>query len=86
MGIVSPVISVSCDYKHPTTFSDKVSISITVKEFKGVTLCLAYRMLNQDGIEVCVGTSSHAFLNSEGRPIRMKRDYPEFWEVLNKFT
>ena len=83
MGIVSPVISVSCDFKHPTTFSDKVSISITVREFRGVTLYLSYRMRNQDGIEVCVGTSSHAFLNAEGRPIRIKRNYPEFYDVLN---
>ncbi len=84
MGIISPVLSVTCDYKKTTTFSDKVAISVTVEEFKGVKLHLSYEMKNQKGDVVCLGKSSHAFLNKEGRPIRMKQEYPELFETLNK--
>ena len=82
MGIISPVLSVSCDYKRTTTFSDKVTISVSVKEFKGVKLHLSYEMKDKDGKVVCLGTSSHGFLNKDGRPIRMKQEYPELFEVL----
>ncbi|MBR1642804.1 MAG: acyl-CoA thioesterase [Butyrivibrio sp.] len=82
MGIISPVLSVNCDYKKTTTFSDKVIISVSVKEFKGVKLYLGYEMKDEDGKVVCLGTSSHAFLNTEGKPIRMKQEYPELFEVL----
>ena len=82
MGIVSPVLSITCDYKRSTTFSDRVSISVSVKEFKGVKLHLAYDMKDPDGKTVCIGTSSHAFLNREGKPIRMKQEYPELFETL----
>ena len=82
MGIVSPVLSVSCDYKYPTKFSEKVSICVTVKEFKGVKLFLGYEMKNEEGRTVCSGTTSHAFLNTEGKPIRMKQEFPEFYETL----
>ncbi|WP_026519894.1 acyl-CoA thioesterase [Butyrivibrio sp. FCS006] len=82
MGIVSPVLSVSCDYKFPTKFSEKVSICVTVKEFKGVKLFLGYEMKNEEGRTVCSGTTSHAFLNTEGKPIRMKQEFPEFYETL----
>ncbi len=82
-GIVSPVLNVSCDYKLSTTFSDRVHISVSVKEFKGVKLHLAYEMKNDDGRIVCNATSSHGFLNREGKPIRMKQEYPELFEALS---
>jgi len=31
---------------------------------------------------VCTGTTSHAFFNLEGRPVRMKQEYPELYGVL----
>ncbi len=84
MGIISPVLSVTCDYKKTTTFSEQVFISVYIKEFKGVKLFLAYEMKDKDGNVVCLGTSSHAFLNREGRPIRMKQEYPELFDTLSK--
>ena len=81
-GIVSPVLNVSCDYKLSTVFSEKIAIAVVVKEFKGVKLFLSYTMENEEGKVVCTGTTSHAFLNTQGRPIRMKQEYPEFYQCL----
>ncbi len=86
MGIVSPVLSVTCDYKYPTKFSDKVYITVSVKEFKGVKLFLDYEMKNEEGKVVSVGTTSHAFLNAEGKPVRMKQEFPELYETLCGLT
>ena len=82
MGIVSPVIGVSCEFRHPTTFADRVAIRVFITELRGVVLRLGYEMENQDGVPVCVGESRHAFLNAQGQPIRLKRDYPELFEAL----
>ena len=82
MGIVSPVLGVTCDYKLPTKFSEKVSINVSVREFKGVKLFLDYSMKNEKGKVVSVGTTSHAFLNTDGKPIRMKQEFPELYEAL----
>lgn len=86
MGIISPVLSVSCDYKKTTTFPDKISISVAVKEFKGVKLHLSYEMRHENGDIVCTGTTSHAFLNAEGRPIRMNQEYPQLYEALRELV
>ena len=49
-GIISPVVSVECEYKAPTTFDDRVEISVEVQEFRGVKLVLGYTMVNtEDG-------------------------------------
>ena len=82
MGIVSPVIGVICDYKRPTTFADKITITATMKDFGGVKYTFDYEMKNQDGTIVCTGSSFHALLNTAGRPVRMKRDYPQLFETL----
>ena len=86
MEIVSAVVNISCDFRRSTTFSDKVTIHASIAEFKGVTMKFAYRMTNQRGDEVFTGTSVHAFLNSEGRPISIKRKYPELYNSFCLLT
>ncbi len=81
-GIISPVLNVTCDFKRTTTFSDKITIRPTVAEFNGVKLKFSYEMKNEDGTVVFTATSMHAFLNKEGRPVRMKQDYPELYETI----
>lgn len=60
-GIISPVISISCEYKAKTTFADQVSIEISVKSVKLSKLSFLYRIVNQDGILVCTTVSEHSF-------------------------
>ena len=85
-GIISPVLNVTCDFKKPTSFPDIVTISVAVQEFRGVKLHLVYEMKNAEGQVVCIGTSTHAFLNAEGRPIRMKQEQPKLYETLSKLA
>ena len=86
MGIISPVINVNCDYKKTTTFSDKIAIKVLVKEFKGVKLFLSYEMKNEDGVIVCTASSTHAFLTKEGKPVRVQKEYPEFYKALTELA
>jgi len=82
-GIVSPVLSVECSYKKVTLFPEVISIEVKVLEFKGVKLKLGYIMKNLDNDIVCEASSVHGFLNKEGCPIRLKKDFPEFYRVLS---
>ena len=82
MGIVSPVTAASCKYLASTTFADRVSITLSVESFNGVTLCLGYAMVKTDGVQVCTGRTEHCFLNREGRFLRLKREFPDFHQAL----
>ncbi len=84
LGIISPVVSVECRYIKTTTFPEEITIDIGVDEFKGVKLKMKYTMINADGEVVCEATSSHCFLDKAGVPIRFKKDYPEFYEIMMK--
>lgn len=82
-GIISPVIGVECRYQHPTTFDDTVRIQVRVEEFKGVKLVIGYTMTNEaTGEPVLIGRTMHCFTNSGGKPIILKKQFPELDQVL----
>lgn len=80
-GVSSPVIGVTCEYKKSTSFLDVIHIAICVLELSPGKLKLGYTMTVSDQI-VCTATSSHCFLNQSGRPISLKKHYPEFYSLL----
>ena len=86
LGIVSPVVSVECRYRATTTFSDKISISVSIEEFKGIKLKLRYLMTNEAEKIVCEGKSEHCFMDKQGIPIRLKKEFPEFYNTLTEFA
>ena len=82
-GIISPVIGIECQYKHPTTFDDEVRINVCVEEFRGVRLVIRYTMTNlKTGDLVLTGKTVHCFVDVSGKPIILKRQFPAFDEAL----
>ena len=79
--LISPVLSVDCRYKKPTTFSDEVDIEVSVLELNGVKLKIGY-LMKVSGMTVCEGESLHCFLDKEGKPVKLSRDFPGFFEML----
>lgn len=82
VGIVSPVVGVNCTFKTPSTFSEEIEIEVTIKEFKGVKLFINYLMKNSEGKVVAEGDSVHCFLTQEGTPVRLAKEYPDFYQAL----
>ena len=82
LGVVSPVTAVDCRYVASTTFADRVSVALAVESFNGVILRLRYEMRKKDGTLCCTGHTEHCFLNREGRFLRLKREFPEFYQAL----
>lgn len=86
-GIISPVIGIDCKYKRSTSFNDTVEIEVGIEEFKGVRLVIAYKMTNlKTGELAAEGHSEHCFTDAEGRPLILKRRFPEFDEVLKELA
>mgnify|MGYP002625387421 CR=1 FL=1 len=80
-GIASPVVSVSCEYKKPTTYPDSISIAVTVRQCTAVKLTLGYTMSTKDGV-ACTATSVHCFIGKDGRPLLIEKAFPDFYKLL----
>lgn len=86
-GIISPVIGIECQYKHPTTFDDEVRIHVEIAEFKRIELVISYTITNnKTGELVLTGKTYHCFTNAEGRPIPLKRQFPELDGILRSLA
>ena len=81
LGIVSPVVGIECKYKNPTSFYDEIMITVSVEDFKGIKLILHYEMKKGETI-VLEATSTHCFLNSNGKPIRLDKEFKEFDQAI----
>lgn len=81
-GIISPVVSVECNYKKTTTFPEVINIEVKIEEFRGVKLKLLYIMTNSKGEVCCEARSMHCFLNEKGLPVKLAKEYPEFYGIL----
>ena len=84
-GIISPVVSVTCNYKHTSTFTDEIEISVCVQKITATKLILEYEMKSKNQV-VCTAESSHCFLSPEGRPLILEKAFPDFYASLLKFS
>ncbi len=82
-GVISPVTAIDCKYRASTRFMDEIEIFVSVEAFKGVKLLLKYEMTKRsDHTIICIGHSEHCFLDGNGSIVRIKKEYPEFYQAL----
>jgi len=79
-GVVSPVVSVECQYRKPTTFKDVVEVELSVVSVTPLKLTFAYTMRCREAV-VCTAQSTHCFLEN-GRPISLTTRFPQLAEAL----
>ena len=86
-GILSPVIGVECQYKHPTTFDDTVRVTVGVEAFKGARFTICYEMVNaHTGALVLTGRTMHCFTGADGRPILLRKKCPELAAIFERMA
>lgn len=85
-GIVSPVLSINIKYKAMSYVEDEIRIQVKVQKYDGIRLEVAYELLNRTtGAICCEATSSHCFVNRQGRPVSLKKSCPKMHEVMLGF-
>lgn len=84
-GLLSPVLSVSCEYKLPFFFDDEVFVYTKLLSLSGARYEVSYEMKDKDGVLHAVGRSSHCFTDKEMKPVRLKKCYPDIYELYSKF-
>ncbi|MCR4665331.1 MAG: acyl-CoA thioesterase [Paludibacteraceae bacterium] len=81
-GVVSPVVSVSVQYKRPTTFKDVIAISVQVEKLTNAKLGFCYTMTVGDTL-VCTAQSLHCFLENN-RPVSLLQRFPALYNAIEQ--
>lgn len=79
-GVVSPVISIECNYKHPTTFKDIINVKVTISQFTEVKFEFSYEMRHGDKV-VCIGKSLHCFTEN-GHIVAISKRLPGLYKAI----
>ena len=82
-GVVSPVLSLDCTFKKSTKFADIIECMVKVEKLSALKLTLAYEF-SCGGEVVFNGTSTHCFLDLNGKPVFTEKVYPDFYADLKK--
>ena len=81
-GVVSPVVSVSCNYKSPTTFKDVIEVEVFISHLSEMKFEFTYIMRLGERL-VCQGLSVHCFTEN-GRPVAISKRLPELYSRILK--
>ncbi len=75
-GIVSPVVSLSIEFKRPARFDDELEVQLQITRYTGVRMEVAYTFFNRTSGELCAtAASAHCFMKS-GRIISLQKAMP----------
>ena len=80
LGVVSPVVSIECKYKSPTTFKDIVEVEVRFGNMSELKFEFYYTM-RKNGKLVAEGHSVHCFTEN-GRPVVIEKRLPELYDRI----
>lgn len=86
MGYVSPVLHADCEYKKSIRFDDEVKITVSLQDMGRVKFTLRYDIYNmtEGGVLSAYGTTTHCFLNKDGRPVIIDKEMKKFYEEMKR--
>ncbi len=79
-NVFSPVVSIQCEYKSPTTFKDVIDIEVFISKVTEMKFEFTYVMRKGDKT-VCTGKSLHCFIEN-GRPVAISKRLPELYAMI----
>ena len=79
IGLALPVTEATCKYHKPARYDDLLTIETRVVRAKGARVEFAYAVHDAAGAVLATGSTQHAALGADGRPVRLS---PELLAAL----
>jgi acyl-CoA thioester hydrolase len=85
IGVSLPVVETHCRYRVPACYDDLLTIRTAVKELSPAKVRFSYQVYrDQEGVLLAEGETLHAFTDKNKRPMNLKKNYSELYEILAK--
>ena len=86
-GVMMPLINLSCSYKLPAKYEDKIIVRTWVIGLRAAQMEFTYtvRRINEDGTETELGygTSEHGIVDSKTfKPCNLRKRMPELYKRI----
>ena len=85
VGIIIPNVDAYAKYIKPIRFHDEIEIEAKITHFNGVKMKIEYTIRFADTGEIsATGFTTHCTVNTDMKPISIKRTHPEFYNILKE--
>ena len=85
-GLMSPVLSASCDYLTPMRFGDVFTVKAYIPEFRMLRFSVVYEVYNGEGTLCVRGTTTHCFVDRDMKPVRLKKHFPDIYDIYSELS
>lgn len=83
MGVMTPLVQLSCKYIHPADYEDILTIRVSVSKLTPARVVFDYEVY-KEGIEkpINTGSTTHAWVEKNLHPINFKKEFPELYKKI----
>jgi acyl-CoA thioester hydrolase len=86
-GIMLPLYELNCRFLSPARYEDKILVVTKLKKLTGVRIVFAYKVYNRaDNRLLADGETSHAWVNTDMRPVNAGKIIPEVYAKLREIA
>lgn len=85
IGIMTPLIGLECKYISPAYYDDNLIVTARVSKLTPARIEFSYEVFRDNNAKpISTGTTTHAIVDKNMRPINTKKLYPDVYKVLEK--
>ena len=86
-GIMTPLTELNCKYIYPAEYEDVLLIKVEISKLTPARIVFYYEIY-KGGIQTPIntGTTTHAWVGEDLKPINLKKQYPEIFEKISELV
>ena len=86
-GVMMPLVELNCKYNVPAEYENVLTITVEIAKLTPARIVFNYQVFKH-GIEKPINTGStiHAWVGKDLRPINLKKQYPEVFEKISEWV
>ena len=83
IGILTPLVELSCKYIEPADYEDELTIKTKITKITPARIVFVYEVYKDETQKtINVGSTTHAFVGKNLKPINIKKYFPQVYEKL----
>lgn len=82
-GLMLPLVGLQCKYISPAYYGDELIVTATVSNLGPAKIEFSYEVYRENIVKpISIGTTTHAIVNLDMKPINSKKLYPEIYKIF----
>lgn len=84
-GIMTPLAELNCKYISPAQYEDVLTIKVEISKLTPARIVFNYQVFKEgEDKPINTGSTVHAWVGKDLKPINLKRQFPEIFEKVSK--